>query len=195
METDLETIARVSREKEDENGDFQLFLKHYDVPIEALDAIVHRVHRDVSSRIDCTRCANCCTYFSPIFNESDIRRMSKGMGITRPEFEERYLQKNGGERGYVVEQTPCPFLESSLCSHYEYRPEACASFPHLHKADFVFRLMDVVNNYPICPIVYNVVEILKDELWTDRSSLPSRSKATRNSRESVSPWKRRRTRP
>ena len=38
-------------------------------------------------------------------------------------------------------------------------------FPHLHKEEFIFRLWGVVENCPICPIVFNVYEQLKDELW------------------------------
>lgn len=168
METNLKEIGRLSEKRKKENSDFRLFLKHYDVPIEALDAIVHKIYGDVSSKIDCIKCANCCTYFSPIFNENDIRKISEGMGISVPEFQTRFLQKNNEEGGYAAKSVPCPFLRNKLCTHYEYRPEACASFPHLHKTDFVFRLLDVMNNYSICPIVYNVLEILKDELWTNR---------------------------
>ena len=39
------------------------------------------------------------------------------------------------------------------------------SFPHLDKEEFVTRLWAVVDNYSICPIVFNVYEILKDKLW------------------------------
>ncbi|MBW1737720.1 MAG: hypothetical protein JRJ69_09220 [Deltaproteobacteria bacterium] len=52
-----------------------------------------------------------------------------------------------------------------MCSHYELRPEACRSFPHLHKEEFVSRLMGVIQNYAVCPIIFNVYERLKNELW------------------------------
>ena len=31
--------------------------------------------------------------------------------------------------------------------------------------EFVFRLIGVIENYEVCPIVFNVYEQLKDELW------------------------------
>lgn len=34
-----------------------------------------------------------------------------------------------------------------------------------NKEDFVFRLIGVVGNYDVCPIVFNVYEQLKAELW------------------------------
>ncbi len=42
METDLNTIKKISEEKWDENWKFRSFLKCYDIPIEALDSIVHK---------------------------------------------------------------------------------------------------------------------------------------------------------
>jgi hypothetical protein len=39
--------------------------------------------------------------------------------------------------------------------------------PSLKKKDFVFRLIGVVNNYSICPIVFNVYEALKNKLKSD----------------------------
>lgn len=195
METDLGIIERMAEEKEEENWGFRLFLKNYDAPIEEMDAIVHGIYDDVSSRIDCTTCANCCIYFSPVFNEKDIHKISEGMGISIPQFEAQFLEKNNEESGYVVKCAPCPFLRHKLCTQYSYRPEACASFPHLHKADFVFRLMGVINNYRICPIVYNVFEVLKDQLWSDRRSPQSRSGVTKTLRANAFLCKRKATHP
>ena len=61
---------------------------------------------------------------------------------------------------------PCPFLVDDLCTNYDARPQVCRSFPHLHKKDFRSRLYGVIFNYELCPIVYNVYEQLKEELWT-----------------------------
>jgi Fe-S-cluster containining protein len=66
---------------------------------------------------------------------------------------------------YEFRSIPCPFLKDNKCINYEYRPKDCQSYPHLQKEDFVFRLWGVIDNYSICPIVFNVFEILKKELW------------------------------
>jgi Fe-S-cluster containining protein len=55
-------------------------------------------------------------------------------------------------------------LDQNQCRVYEHRPKACRSYPHLHKKDFVSRLVGVLWNYSICPMVFNVFERLKDEL-------------------------------
>ena len=59
------------------------------------------------------------------------------------------------------------FLNDNKCTQYDSRPVNCALYPHLHKKDFVFRLIGVVNNYSICPIVFNVYEALKNKLKSE----------------------------
>ncbi len=176
METNLKEIKRISEEKENENWEFRNYLKRYDVPIADLDSIVHKIYHRVSSRIDCTECSNCCRYFYPILNIEDIHKLSEGMGISTQQFKDRFLQKKNEDNRYVLKNSSCPFLKGNLCSQYEFRPEACSSFPHLHREDFIFRLNNILNNYSICPIVFNVYEILKTEIWT-RTGLPPENTA------------------
>ena len=45
-----------------------------------------------------------------------------------------------------------------------HRPNDCRSYPHLHKPEFVFRLIQAVSNCSVCPISYNVFELLKQEI-------------------------------
>ena len=167
VEGDLKIIKEAAMKKEDENWEFRSFLKGYDIEVEELDAIVHRLFESVSGEIDCTACGNCCRVVSPILQYKDIERLSRGLGIHPDNFKERFLKKDEEEysEGLIFNKKPCPFLEGNMCSHYELRPEDCRSFPHLHKADFVFRLIGVVQNYEVCPIVFNVYERLKARLW------------------------------
>ena len=50
MEKSLKEIARIAKEKEDENWEFRSFLKSYDVEIEDLGSIVHKLYHPVYSR-------------------------------------------------------------------------------------------------------------------------------------------------
>jgi len=165
METDPNNIKKISEEKWDENWEFRSFLKGLDISIEALDSIVHKLYHQVSSKIDCTKCANCCKEVSPILLRTDIRKFSKYLGISISDFQGSYLKKDDESEGYLFDETPCPFLKDNLCLNYNYRPKDCISFPHLQKDEFVFRLMGVIDNCSICPIVFNIYELLKDELW------------------------------
>jgi Fe-S-cluster containining protein len=167
LETDLKTIQKLSKEKGKENWKFRSFLKGYDADPEEIDSIVHKLNQSTSSQIDCTTCANCCKQVLPILNQKDIKRFSSGLGVTVSQFKKRYLKAAKEPGKFTFKKTPCPFLENNLCSHYEFRPKDCESFPHLYKKDFVFRLWNVIENSSICPIVYNVYEHLKDKLWRD----------------------------
>ena len=70
--------------------------------------------------------------------------------------------------GYVFNEKPCPLLKNNKCSCYNYRPKECVSFPHIYKKDFVFRLTDVIQNYAVCPKVFNVYEKLKTKIWHNK---------------------------
>ncbi len=167
VETDLKKIKEAAEKREDENWEFRSFLKRYEIEVEELDSIVHGIFEEVYKEIDCTACGNCCRENLPALEEEDIERFSRGLGISPENFEERFLVKN--DKNYseelIFNRKPCPFLKGNLCSQYELRPEACRSFPHLHKEGFVSRLIGVVENCELCPIVFNVYEQLKAELW------------------------------
>jgi len=162
LETDLTKIKKLARQRDDQNWDFRTFLKRYDGPME-IDSLVHDLYRKISSEIDCKQCANCCREIQPILSEEDIRLFSKGVGLSVDKFTAQYLApvKNSSELSF--KRQPCPFLKENLCVNYEHRPRDCRSYPHLHKDRFVSRLMGMIWNYSVCPIVFNVFEHLKRE--------------------------------
>jgi len=171
IETNLEKIKEAAEKKCDENWHFRSFLKgrdkKIDISIEELNFIVYELFERVSIKIDCTACGNCCRELSPTLKQDDIKRLSQGLEISSEEFTARFLvekEENLSDK-FIFRQKPCPFLKGNLCSHYELRPKECKSFPHFHKKDFVFSLIRVIQNYAICPIVFNVYEALKKKLW------------------------------
>jgi len=159
---EIDNIKKLSEEKSDENWKFRTFLKGCDE--KKIDRIVHRLYREISSEIDCNACANCCREISPVLKEKDIKRLSRGLKISDDLFEKKYLIKRENNEEYIFNKKPCPFLSGNLCSAYLYRPDDCRLYPHLHKKDFIFRLIDVIDNCSVCPIVFNVYERLKDEV-------------------------------
>ncbi len=164
METDLIKIKKIAQQIEDENWYFRTFLKGYD--IENLDSVVRKLFEQVSKAIDCTACGNCCKEIKPILKKKDINKLSKGLNIPPDQFVTKYVDKDE-DGNNILNQLPCPFLNDNKCTQYGSRPIDCASYPHLHKKDFVFRLIGVVNNYSICPIVFNVYEALKNKLKSE----------------------------
>ena len=164
METDLIKIKKISQEREDENWYFRTFLKGY--AIKNLDSVVHKLFKQVSEAIDCTACGNCCKKMQPILKKQDIDKLSVSLNIMPDKFITKYVNKDEDGKS-IINQLPCPFLKDNKCTQYDSRPVDCASYPHLHKKDFVFRLIGVVNNYEICPIVFNVYEALKSKLKSE----------------------------
>jgi uncharacterized protein len=167
--TSLDYIKEMAFVREKENLYFRALLKQHDLSSDEIDAIVHKMAGRVTSQIDCPKCANCCKQIKPALNKADISRFSVGLRCAASQFQELHLcpdKENSSQ--YTFKKLPCPFLHNNKCSNYDYRPGDCRSYPHLHKKDFIFRLWSVVENYEICPIVFNIYEQLKTELWHNR---------------------------
>lgn len=162
---DPQHIEQLAQEKEEENWEFRTFLKTIDMSSEELDALVHELYRDISSRIDCLDCGNCCRIIIPNLSPSDITGLAAGLRLSEAELTRRYLTTREDQNTCTFNATPCPFLSGNQCRVYECRPQSCRSYPHLHKQGFVHRLIQVVENCHICPIVFNVYEELKRMLW------------------------------
>jgi len=165
METDLRKIKNIARKKEDQNWEFRTFLKGYST--EDLDLIVHSINDRVLSQIDCKNCGNCCREIYPSFDLQDLQKIAQAMQLSQDQFKDKYLKTDKEPGRFVTKVKPCPFLKNNICTQYENRPKSCQSYPHLDKSDFVFRLIGVISNYEICPIVFNVYEALKKEIKYD----------------------------
>ena len=78
-EIDLNIFAKKAQDQFQENMAFFKRLKQKKP--KNLDSIVHQLHEEVFSEIDCLTCANCCKTTSPAFYMKDIERMSKKLKI------------------------------------------------------------------------------------------------------------------
>ncbi len=81
------------------------------------------------------------------------------MGLSTTEFKETYLRKYND--GWSMKSTPCPFLTPEGCSIYDMRPETCKEYPYTGKDEIVFRLINLINNCKICPVVFEIFQKLK----------------------------------
>ncbi len=167
MITDILIISRHAEERWDENLKFRSYLKSLDA--EKVDRLFHQEFETISPSIDCTQCGNCCKELQPAIEDYEIPRIAKTTGLSPEEFKQKFLKPFEKKASYLNTE-PCHFLKEKLCSIYEERPNSCRQYPHLHHESMAYRLYGVIDNYGICPIVYHVIESLKQKLGFEHAS-------------------------
>jgi len=155
---DLDLIRKQSQKNEARNWRFRSYLKMQDD--KKIDSLVKPIYEYVIKSIDCLECGNCCRKLRPVLLKADIKRFEKEFGLNEDEIFEKYTE-NDESNELKLKGNPCVFLNGNECTIYQNRPADCKSYPHLHKKQFTTRLMGIIENAEVCPIVYNVYEELK----------------------------------
>ncbi len=166
MQFKYEDLQNLAKEKEDENWDFRKFLKFYDLSDDELDQLVFKIADEVGSTIECTSCGRCCKELRPTPSQEDQKRLAARLELTVEQLREKYLRyrDTDDERGWRMKASPCSFHKDNKCIVYEDRPQNCRDYPYLHKSDFSYRTMGMIERTFTCPIVFTVMEELKEAL-------------------------------
>lgn len=159
--TDLEFIAAQSATKKQDFERLRQALQP--IPVTRLDALVHPIVAEVTAGIDCTQCGNCCKQQEPGVTAGEIEKLAALNHQSTADFITTHVAWDREGVSFLCTQ-PCIFLTHTTCSIYNSRPLACADFPGLHRPRLKWRLRQVEENYTLCPIVFNVVEKLKQIL-------------------------------
>jgi len=159
--TDLAILQSLAKDKEQENDRFREFVKERDG--DEVDELVKELDAFVSPTINCTECGNCCKSLMVCLNENEADNLSNHLQQSRKVFDEKYLEK-GSNGMMIMNQMPCHFLSDNKCTIYEYRFEGCKEFPALHLPNFKRRLFTTFMHYDRCPIIFNVVEQMKERM-------------------------------
>ena len=129
----------------------------------SLDQIVFELEKKVTKKIDCTQCGNCCKSLMITVSEPEATHLAAALNIERAQFDTAYLEK--GMHGLMlINAIPCHFLADNKCTVYENRFEGCREFPALHLPHFQKRLFIHFMHSHRCPIIFNVMELLKSRL-------------------------------
>lgn len=158
---DLEYIENKAASEAVKNDHFTAYVRKLDSNV--IDPLVHDLNKTISSQINCTDCGNCCNLLVINVEDSDVKRAADGCNISQEAFKETYLEESLAGKLFM-NSVPCHFLTNNKCTFYEYRFTDCREFPHLHKPNFKDRLPFTMMYYGKCPIIYNVVEALKEKL-------------------------------
>ncbi len=102
-------------------------------------------------------------------NDAEADALSAHLNQSRKEFDDQYLEK-GSNGMMIMNRMPCHFLADNKCTVYEYRFEGCKEFPALHLPNFKRRLFTTFMHYDRCPIIFNVVEQIKDRIGFERDT-------------------------
>lgn len=160
LQTDLASIAATAAIRETENECFKDFLQSKDTA--GIDTIVHRLNAEITSKIDCTTCGNCCRSLMINVSDEEANNLATHLQISTSKLKATYIEEGAGGL-LIINKIPCHFLEGTKCSIYEHRFAGCRAFPHLDRPKFNERLFSTFMYYSMCPIIFNVVEELKIE--------------------------------
>ena len=155
-------VAALAAKKEEENYTFRTYLKIHAEP-KKLDRQFLRLHKELFAKYDCNACRNCCKQYRGNLHEEDLAGCAELFGMTPDEFKAKYLRKS--ENGsYNTVHMPCDFLqEDGSCMLGDHKPENCADFPYTARPDRWESLYGVIEFAAVCPVVYEMLERLKDE--------------------------------
>ncbi|MFQ8662907.1 MAG: YkgJ family cysteine cluster protein [Lachnospiraceae bacterium] len=152
-----------AKKKENENLEFRTFLKCHADETE-LDKQFKRLHDELFSNYDCSRCRNCCKMYYGSIPSEDLERDAEFLDLTKEQFVERYLIKKEEEDTYETNNNPCDFMqEDGNCKLGECRPESCKKYPYTDQPDRLQSLYSVLNAVEVCPVAFEIYERLKKE--------------------------------
>lgn len=169
LEQDIKKIEALAEERWTDNWNFREYLTNHVDP-HLIDATAHRLNTEVSARIDCTTCGNCCRSIKPSLSGDEIKVLAKAKNMQPTAFLATYPAEEDEDGLLAFCRSPCPLLKELLCTVYQARPYDCASYPHLQQPDFLGGSIGTIENYRVCPIVFNVYEQMKRELNYDPST-------------------------
>jgi Fe-S-cluster containining protein len=125
------------------------------------------VEKEMFSKIDCMKCANCCKTTPTIFTEGDISRICKKTDLSKKQFLDQIVIKDI-DGTYTSRSVPCYFLnDDNSCKIYDFRPEACRSYPHIVKTNSNKMIKWQIRNTKVCPISYHLIQSIEKKLEND----------------------------
>ncbi len=128
--------------------------------IKNFDHVIAQYQDEAFQEIDCLKCGNCCRQRSPVFSETDLKRLAKALGFQRDAFVRDTLERDQ-DGNWVLKSLPCPFLnDDNTCQAYDVRPKDCEAYPYCAERGAQRALGRLARNATICPVAYMVAERL-----------------------------------
>ena len=156
-------VRAEAKKKEKENFKFRTFLK-CNADEQELDRQFLRLHKELFTDYDCSKCRNCCKMYKGSIPKEDIDRDAKYLGITSEQFIDTYLEKGEYSMDYQTKHKPCDFLqENGNCKLGDCKPDSCKKYPYTDQPERLSSLLSVLDVIEICPVAFEIFEKLKKE--------------------------------
>jgi len=161
MIKDPNSVAELAREKHEENWRFRTFLKMVSPQVgRRVDQLAGEFGRAAEAEMDCTACGACCRDNCIQLSSEEQARLAGHLHIPVELFAAQYVSPDeDGEPS--LDARPCPFLDDKRCSVYQDRPEACRGYPYLG-GNVSSRMVGIIERAAVCPIVFDMLENLKE---------------------------------
>lgn len=129
----------------------------------ALNRLAEEVHHQIFEQIDCLECAACCSGIPAMLTTDDIQRIAPKLGYSYTDFQDKYLQQDE-DGDLVFKNSPCLFLlQDKRCSIYEFRPNACRTYPHTDH-QFSKNINYHIENSQYCPASFHILAEINSRL-------------------------------
>ena len=168
-----DTVEYYARKKENKNYKFRTWLKCHADP-DDLDKRFKALHEELFTDYDCCKCGNCCRKYRVILEPGEAERIAVYLAMPVEEFKGKYIiddtrtlddasAMDDEYAGKDMFPAPCPMLcEDGKCRIQEVKPEECKGFPYTDRPDRMGSLLGVLEFAETCPVVYEIVERLKE---------------------------------
>ena len=154
-------VRAEAKKKEAENLKFRSYLKGHANEAE-LDRQFLRLHKELFSDYDCSKCRNCCKMYRGSIPAEDISKDAQYLGIAPEQFIDAYLEKNKYGMNYQTKHEPCDFLlEDGNCKLGDCKPDSCKKYPYTDQPERLSSLLSVLDAIEICPVAFEIFERLK----------------------------------
>ncbi len=160
MVFDPSELARLAREKEDENLAFRRHLHDHHDDLHLL----HEIGARVQAAFDCTQCSACCRETRVEITPADLTSIAAFLKLRPAEVRRMYTESTPDSTLLIAQpEGHCVFLHRGLCLIYEVRPTPCRLFPYLtpRESSLGARTASIWRRAHFCPIVFETLEQLK----------------------------------
>lgn len=152
-----------AKKAEKKNYQFRTWLK-MNVDPKDLDMQFLRLHQELFSTYNCSRCRNCCKQYVGTVPAEDVKKDAEYLNMSVDAFIEKYLEPAlDPETGsYNTKHRPCDFLDDQgKCILGERTPQNCLDYPYTDKPERMESLLSFLEAVSVCPVAYEICERLK----------------------------------